>query len=71
MIRSIATYVSNYRRAFKVAHENVQWDTFRTLYPLMALHDPVTFSLIVRGMLNIQQHEGKHPLRPFICTMVT
>lgn len=24
----------------------------------MALHDPVTFSRIVRGMINIQQHEG-------------
>lgn len=25
----------------------------------MALHDPVNFSRIVRGMLNIQQHEGE------------
>ncbi|KJA21326.1 glycoside hydrolase family 92 protein [Hypholoma sublateritium FD-334 SS-4] len=24
------------------------WDTYRTLYPLMSLHDPVTFSRIVR-----------------------
>ena len=41
-----------------MAHRAAQWDTFRTLYALMALHDPATFSLIVRGMLNIQQHEG-------------
>ncbi|KAI0055360.1 glycoside hydrolase family 92 protein [Artomyces pyxidatus] len=34
------------------------WDTFRTLYPLMAMHDPERFALIVRGMINIQQHEG-------------
>ncbi|KNZ74745.1 hypothetical protein J132_06286 [Termitomyces sp. J132] len=27
------------------------WDTYRTLYPLMSLHDPVTFSRIVRGWL--------------------
>ncbi|KIP07755.1 glycoside hydrolase family 92 protein [Phlebiopsis gigantea 11061_1 CR5-6] len=37
------------------------WDTYRTLYSLMALHDPVDFSRIVRGMLNIQQHEGWLP----------
>ncbi|EKM57353.1 glycoside hydrolase family 92 protein [Phanerochaete carnosa HHB-10118-sp] len=37
------------------------WDTFRTLYSLMALHDPVNFSRIVRGLLNIQQHEGWLP----------
>ncbi|KAJ3558216.1 hypothetical protein NM688_g1058 [Phlebia brevispora] len=37
------------------------WDTFRTLYSFMALHDPVTFSRIVRGMINIQQHEGWLP----------
>lgn len=24
----------------------------------MALHDPVTFSRIVRGMIDIQKHEG-------------
>lgn len=35
-----------------------QWDTFRTLYPLYSLHDPQTFSRIVRGQINIQQHEG-------------
>ena len=35
-----------------------QWVTFRTLYPLMSLHDPVNFARIVRGMINIQQHEG-------------
>ncbi|TBU25783.1 glycoside hydrolase family 92 protein [Dichomitus squalens] len=37
------------------------WDTYRTLYPLMALHDPATFARIVRGMINIQQHEGWLP----------
>ncbi|TDL18249.1 glycoside hydrolase family 92 protein [Rickenella mellea] len=37
------------------------WDTYRTLYPLYSLHDPVTFSRIVRGMINIQQHEGWLP----------
>ncbi|OBZ76795.1 hypothetical protein A0H81_02962 [Grifola frondosa] len=37
------------------------WDTFRTLYPLMSLHDPVNFARIVRGMINIQQHEGWLP----------
>ena len=38
-----------------------QWDTYRTLYPLMSLHDPVTFSKIVRGMIDIQKHEGWLP----------
>ncbi|KAH9846718.1 glycoside hydrolase family 92 protein [Lenzites betulinus] len=37
------------------------WDTFRTLYPLMSLHDPENFARIVRGMINIQQHEGWLP----------
>ncbi|KAF8193206.1 glycoside hydrolase family 92 protein [Mycena galopus ATCC 62051] len=37
------------------------WDTYRTLYPLMSLHDPQNFALIVRGMINIQQHEGWLP----------
>ncbi|KAI1787036.1 glycoside hydrolase family 92 protein [Ganoderma leucocontextum] len=37
------------------------WDTFRTLYPLMSLHDPEEFARIVRGMINIQQHEGWLP----------
>ncbi|PIL28602.1 hypothetical protein GSI_08644 [Ganoderma sinense ZZ0214-1] len=37
------------------------WDTYRTLFPLMALHDPTTFARIVRGMINIQQHEGWLP----------
>lgn len=39
----------------------MQWDTYRTLYPLYSLHDPVTFSRIVRGQINIQQHEGWLP----------
>ncbi|KAI8996644.1 glycoside hydrolase family 92 protein [Trametes punicea] len=34
------------------------WDTYRTLYSFMALHDPATFARIVRGMINIQQHEA-------------
>ncbi|KAH6901837.1 glycosyl hydrolase family 92-domain-containing protein [Coprinopsis sp. MPI-PUGE-AT-0042] len=37
------------------------WDTYRTLYPLMSLHDPVTFSKIVRGMIDIQKNEGWLP----------
>ncbi|KIY53187.1 glycoside hydrolase family 92 protein [Fistulina hepatica ATCC 64428] len=37
------------------------WDTYRTLYSLMSLHDPVSFSRIVRGMINIQEHEGWLP----------
>ena len=39
----------------------MQWDTFRTLYPLMSLHDPENFARIVRGMVNIHQHEGWLP----------
>ncbi|KAL4242836.1 Peptide-N(4)-(N-acetyl-beta-glucosaminyl)asparagine amidase [Abortiporus biennis] len=37
------------------------WDTYRTLYSIMALHDPEDFARIVRGMINIQQHEGWLP----------
>ncbi|KIM76707.1 glycoside hydrolase family 92 protein [Piloderma croceum F 1598] len=37
------------------------WDTYRTLYPLMSLHDPVNFARIVRGMINIQKNEGWLP----------
>lgn len=37
------------------------WDTYRTLYPLMSLHDPITFANIVRGMVDIQRHEGWLP----------
>ncbi|OSC99282.1 glycoside hydrolase family 92 protein [Trametes coccinea BRFM310] len=37
------------------------WDTYRTLYSFMALHDPATFARVVRGMINIQQHEGWLP----------
>ncbi|KAI0697371.1 glycoside hydrolase family 92 protein [Cytidiella melzeri] len=37
------------------------WDTFRTLYPWMSLHDPADFARIVRGLINIQQHEGWLP----------
>lgn len=37
------------------------WDTYRTLYPLMSLHDPATFSRIVRAMIDIQKHEGWLP----------
>lgn len=37
------------------------WDTYRTLYPLMAMHDPVRFANIVRGMVDIQRHEGWLP----------
>ncbi|KAG6844803.1 hypothetical protein H0H87_003629 [Tephrocybe sp. NHM501043] len=34
------------------------WDTYRTLYPLLSLHDPLTFSRVVRGMVDIQKNEG-------------
>ncbi|KAG5640175.1 hypothetical protein DXG03_000730, partial [Asterophora parasitica] len=37
------------------------WDTYRTLYPLFSLHDPVTFARIVRGMIDIQKNEGWLP----------
>ncbi|KAG6916146.1 hypothetical protein DXG01_008297 [Tephrocybe rancida] len=37
------------------------WDTYRTLYPLMSLHDPETFARVVRGMVDIQKHEGWLP----------
>ncbi|KAF7332630.1 Glycoside hydrolase family 92 protein [Mycena kentingensis (nom. inval.)] len=37
------------------------WDTYRTLFPLMSLHDPENFARIVRGMINIQKHEGWLP----------
>ncbi|KZT08230.1 glycoside hydrolase family 92 protein [Laetiporus sulphureus 93-53] len=37
------------------------WDTFRALYALMSLHDPVNFARIIRGLINIQQHEGWLP----------
>lgn len=36
----------------------LKWDTYRTLYPLMSLHDPIRFADIVRGMIDIQKHEG-------------
>jgi len=37
------------------------WDTYRTLYPLMSLHDPAIFARIVRAMIDIQKHEGWLP----------
>ncbi|KAF5364126.1 hypothetical protein D9756_000963 [Leucocoprinus leucothites] len=37
------------------------WDTYRTLYPLMSLHDPTTFARIVRGMIDVQKNEGWLP----------
>ncbi|KAK7014456.1 hypothetical protein VNI00_019350 [Paramarasmius palmivorus] len=37
------------------------WDSYRTLFPLMAMHDPETFARIVRGMIDIQKHEGWLP----------
>ncbi|KAI0033572.1 glycoside hydrolase family 92 protein [Vararia minispora EC-137] len=37
------------------------WDTYRTMFPLLAMHDPERFALIVRGMISIQQHEGWLP----------
>lgn len=40
---------------------NIQWDTYRTLYPLMSLHDPETYARVVRSFIDIQQHEGWLP----------
>ncbi|KAK7690246.1 hypothetical protein QCA50_006901 [Cerrena zonata] len=37
------------------------WDTYRTLYSFMALHDPVRYAQIVRGMIDIQKNEGWLP----------
>ncbi|KAL1746800.1 glycosyl hydrolase family 92-domain-containing protein [Schizophyllum fasciatum] len=37
------------------------WDTYRTLFPLMTMHDPYTMAEIVRGMIDIQKHEGWLP----------
>ncbi|KAK0209677.1 glycosyl hydrolase family 92-domain-containing protein [Armillaria fumosa] len=37
------------------------WDTYRTLFPLMSLHDPQRFTDIVRGMIDIQKNEGWLP----------
>ncbi|KAF5368241.1 hypothetical protein D9757_011215 [Collybiopsis confluens] len=34
------------------------WDTFRTLYPLLSLHDPSRFALITRAMIDIWRFEG-------------
>lgn len=45
-----------YRTSFL---SNWQWDTYRTLYPLFSLHDPVNLARIVRGMIDIQRHEGR------------
>jgi len=33
----------------------------------MTLHDPERFALIVRGMINIQQHEGALPFAGMQC----
>ncbi|KAF9259596.1 glycoside hydrolase family 92 protein [Marasmius fiardii PR-910] len=37
------------------------WDTYRTLYSLMALQDPASFARITRAMIDIQKHEGWLP----------
>ncbi|TDL23291.1 glycoside hydrolase family 92 protein [Rickenella mellea] len=37
------------------------WDTYRTLFPLMSLHDPLTYARIVQSFIDIQQHEGWLP----------
>ncbi|KAH8104929.1 glycoside hydrolase family 92 protein [Phellopilus nigrolimitatus] len=42
-------------------NDDIQWDTYRTLFPLMSLHDPETYSRIVRSFIDIQQHEGWLP----------
>lgn len=38
-----------------------KWDTYRTLFPLMSLHDPKTYARIVRAFIDVQQHEGWLP----------
>lgn len=47
-------------QSLRLIDSNTQWDTYRTLYPFLSLHDPVNFARIVRGMINIQRHEGKY-----------
>ncbi|KAL1752089.1 glycosyl hydrolase family 92-domain-containing protein [Schizophyllum commune] len=37
------------------------WDTYRTLFPLMTMHDPYTMAKVVRGMIDIHKHEGWLP----------
>ncbi|KLO11779.1 glycoside hydrolase family 92 protein [Schizopora paradoxa] len=37
------------------------WDTYRTLFPLMSLHDPFTYARIVQSFIDIQKHEGWLP----------
>jgi putative alpha-1,2-mannosidase len=59
MIPFTAMWVSFGGVGSKILTSQAQWDTYRTLYPLMSLHDPEVFARIVRGMINIQQHEGR------------
>lgn len=37
------------------------WDTYRTLYSLMSLHDPITFAQITRALIDVQRNEGWLP----------
>ncbi|KAH8836162.1 glycosyl hydrolase family 92-domain-containing protein [Flagelloscypha sp. PMI_526] len=37
------------------------WDTYRSMFPVFSLHDPSRFAEIVRGMIDIQKHEGWLP----------
>ncbi|TFL02330.1 glycoside hydrolase family 92 protein [Pterulicium gracile] len=39
----------------------VNWDLYRTLFPIMSLHDPQRFADIVAAMIDIQKHEGWLP----------
>ncbi|PBK91992.1 glycoside hydrolase family 92 protein [Armillaria gallica] len=40
---------------------NCNWDTYRTFFPFMSLHDPQRFADIVRGMIDIQKNQGWLP----------
>ncbi|KDQ19392.1 glycoside hydrolase family 92 protein [Botryobasidium botryosum FD-172 SS1] len=37
------------------------WDTYRTLYPVYALHDPLTFARVSAGLIDIWRNEGWLP----------
>jgi len=58
MIPSIAMSVALGDHCRILLIGRVQWDTYRTLYPLMSLHDPEVFARIIRGMIDVQRHEG-------------
>ena len=45
----------------------LQWDTYRTLYPLYSLHDPVRFAQIVRGLIIFSNMKVRILMRYFDC----